>query len=62
VPVVTQKQCESAYPHRVVDNSMVCAGLPAGGMDGCQVGCHRSISYIGDFQRLWKKKIFNVFF
>ena len=36
VPIVTAEQCKKAYPDRTVDDSMICAGLPAGGLDGCQ--------------------------
>lgn len=36
VPIVTSEQCKKAYPDRTVDDSMICAGLPAGGLDGCQ--------------------------
>merc|ERR1711937_546810 len=36
VPIVTNQQCKDAYPDRLVDDTMVCAGLPQGGMDGCQ--------------------------
>ncbi|CAG5105851.1 Oidioi.mRNA.OKI2018_I69.chr1.g2511.t1.cds [Oikopleura dioica] len=36
VPIVTNKQCQSAYSHRPVDDSMVCAGKVEGGEDGCQ--------------------------
>ena len=36
VPVVTNAVCQKAYPFRTVDDSMICAGIPAGGMDGCQ--------------------------
>lgn len=37
VPIVTNRQCQSAYSHRPVDDSMVCAGKVEGGEDGCQV-------------------------
>jgi len=36
VPVVTNKECQNAYSHRPVDDTMFCAGKKEGGEDGCQ--------------------------
>nr|AAS21446.1 trypsin [Oikopleura dioica] len=36
VPIVTNKECQNAYSHRPVDDTMFCAGKKEGGEDGCQ--------------------------
>ena len=35
VPLVSKQRCESAYPGEI-DDTMLCAGLDAGGVDTCQ--------------------------
>ena len=35
VPIVSQASCSNAYPGQIHD-SMICAGLDAGGVDACQ--------------------------
>ena len=35
VPIVSQAKCQTAYPSSIHD-SMICAGLDAGGVDSCQ--------------------------
>ncbi|EDO49104.1 predicted protein [Nematostella vectensis] len=35
VPLVSQSKCNTAYPNKIHD-SMLCAGLDAGGIDACQ--------------------------
>ena len=36
VPVVRQSTCEKAYKKYGIHESMICAGLPEGGVDSCQ--------------------------
>jgi secreted trypsin-like serine protease len=36
VPLVSDAECESAYPGLYDPNAMVCAGYPRGGVDSCQ--------------------------
>jgi len=35
VPIRTTSECSAAYPGEFFEDSMVCAGYPAGGMDSC---------------------------
>ena len=35
VPLITQAQCDKAYPGKITDR-MICAGFPQGGKDSCQ--------------------------
>ena len=36
VPIVSQDKCKSAYGSDSIHDSMICAGLDAGGIDACQ--------------------------
>ena len=36
MPMVSDPDCDSAYPGRIDQGSMVCAGFPEGGTDTCQ--------------------------
>jgi len=36
VPIVSQAKCENAYGSSNIHDSMICAGLDAGGVDACQ--------------------------
>jgi len=36
LPIIDRRTCRQDYGTRDIDNSMVCAGLPAGGQDSCQ--------------------------
>jgi trypsin len=35
LPLVTKETCSAAYPN-ILDSSMICAGVPQGGIDTCQ--------------------------
>ena len=35
VPIISQRKCKDFYPGQI-DNSMICAGFRAGGVDSCQ--------------------------
>ena len=37
VPIVDQEQCKSYYAPDLITDDMMCAGLPEGGKDSCQV-------------------------
>lgn len=41
IPTITEKDCDDAYqPAYVITSRMMCAGLPDGGKDACQVILH----------------------
>jgi trypsin len=44
VPAVSTEECSKAYPDMITER-MVCAGMPEGGKDACQV-CNCGYKYV----------------
>ena len=37
VPIVSQESCQKSYEDEDITERMICAGIPEGGKDSCQV-------------------------
>jgi len=53
IPLVTNEQCQAAYTYSTIDDGMICAGAPEGGLDSCQGDSGGPLVYRDESSDTW---------